>query len=173
MRMSVVTVAAVATVLAACGGQPAPGPEATADCGEVETVPVQGGEHLIGDRPPPVPYNSTPPTSGWHTSGAFTIAIHAPDDQLSEPRQVSVLEAGGVVVTHRDLPGSERARLEAHVRDHYDGRVALTSYPDLEPGAVAFTGWGVLQRCDAVDIDALDAFVNAYADERPATPGQQ
>lgn len=37
---------------------------------------------------------------------------------------------------------------------------------------VAFSGWGVLQPCEAVDLAALDAFVEAYADERPAAPGE-
>jgi hypothetical protein len=165
-------IASLIIALAACSGQSG-APAATSDCGEVDIVPIQGGEHLIGDRPAPIPYNSTPPTSGWHASGAFTIAIHALNDPLPEAKQVSVLEAGGVVVTYRDLPDHERAGLEAHVREHYDGRVALTPYDELEPGTVAFTGWGVLQRCDAVDLAALDAFVDAYADERPATPGTQ
>jgi hypothetical protein len=146
---------------------------ATEHCDDVEVIPIQGGDHLIGDQPPPVPYNSTPPTSGWHASGAFTLAVHGPDDPLPQPKQVSVLEAGGVVVTHHGLDDTDRRRLEAHVGERYRGRVAVTPYDRLDPGTVAFTGWGVLQRCDAVDLDALDAFVTTYADDQPATPGEQ
>lgn len=63
-----------------------------------------------------MPDSSTPPTSGWHASGAFEVAVHGLGDPLAEPRQVSVLEAGGAVVAYRDLPDRERAHLEEHVR---------------------------------------------------------
>ena len=132
---------------------------------------MQGGEHLIGDQEPPVPYSSTPPTSGWHASGTFAIAVQPPDEPLSEAQQVSVLEAGGVVVTHAGLDDAELRELTEHVREHYDGRVAVTSYDALDDGEVVFAGWGVLQRCDGVDLAALDAFVEAYADPEPAVPG--
>ena len=39
---------------------------------------------------------------------------------------------------------------------------------DAVDGVFAF---GVLQRCDGVDLDALDAFVAVYAEEEPAVPG--
>lgn len=146
---------------------------AAVTCAPVDRPPVQGGEHLIGDQEPPVPYSSTPPTSGWHSSGAFEIAIHGPEDPLSEPRQVSVLEAGGAVIAYRDLGDDDRRALEDLVRDRYDGRVSLTPYDKLEPGHVAMTGWGVLQRCDGVDLEAVSAFVEEHADEEPDTPGHQ
>lgn len=172
--------------LTACAAQGA-GPEAPAPAGEepttepepdlavactpIEQPPAQSGSHLIGDQDPPVPYNSVPPTSGWHASGAFAIDVHPPEEPLSEARQVSVLEAGGVVVTYRDIGDGARTRLEAHVREHHDSRVAVTSYAALDPGQVAFTAWGTLQRCDGLDLAALDAFTAAYADKEPATPG--
>lgn len=162
-------------VVTACGGVDEP-PRAEPDdgtavaCGPVEEPPQHGGSHLIGDQEPPVPYTSTPPTSGWHASGVFTITVHGPEDPLSEPRQVSVLEAGAVVVTYRDLPDEERAMLEEHIREHHDGRVAVTPYPELDPGQVAFTAWGTLQRCDGLDLSALDAFVAEHADAEPDTP---
>jgi hypothetical protein len=94
-----------------------------------------------------------------------SIDVQPPDDPLSEPKQVSVLEAGGVVVTYHELSDEERTRLEEHVRDNHADRVAVTPYDQLEPGHVAFTAWGTLQRCDGVDLYALDAFVAAHAGE--------
>lgn len=164
--------AAVVLLLGACSGEAGGAvPQATAVCDDVENPPVQGGEHLIAGQEAPVPYSSTPPTSGWHASGAFEIAVQPADDPLSEAKQVSVLEAGGVVVSHAGLDEADAAALADHVRSNYDGRVAVTTYDALEDGEVAFTGWGVLQRCDGVDLDALDAFVEAYADPEPAVPG--
>lgn len=161
--------------LAACSdavGEEAATAGPTADCGPVEAVAVQGGSHLLGDQEPPVPYNSTPPTSGWHSSGGFEIGVQAPDDPLGEPDQVSVLEAGGVVASYRGLDADERERLEAHVAaEPLAGRVAMTPYEAIDEGAVVFAGWGALQRCTAVDLAALDAFAATFADRAPDVPG--
>lgn len=176
--------AVVACLLTACTGtesSTAPGsevasgaassPGATDVCGPVETPALQGGAHLLGDRSPPVPYASTPPTSGWHASGAFTINVRGPSEALSEPQQVSVLEAGGVVASYRDLSEVDRGALEEAATMTYPGRVSVTPYDRLEEGEIAFTAWGALQRCDGLDLDALAAFVGTYADPDPAAPG--
>jgi predicted small lipoprotein YifL len=173
-------VAALCFSLAACGraGDPVPVPAgpssltaASGACGPVELPPVQGGEHLIGDQEPPVAYSSTPPTSGWHSSGAFEIGVFGEDAPLSEPQQVSVLEVGGAVATYRDLPDADRAALEGLATGEYAGRLAVTPYDALEPGQVALTAWGTLKICDRLDLDTVAAFVDAYADEAPEVPG--
>jgi hypothetical protein len=146
-------------------------PEATAQCDSPEFPPVQFGSHLIGDAEPPVPYSSTPPTSGWHASGGFRIAVQPPGQPLRESVQVSIEEAGAVVVTYRDVDDDDRQRLEDAVETRYPGRVAVTPYGELDAGAVVLAAYGVLQRCDGVDLGALDAFVEAYAAEDPAVPG--
>lgn len=145
--------------------------QGSGSCWPEQLPSQQFGLHLIGDRPPPVPYSSTPPTSGWHTSGGVGIEISPPGDPLSEPQQVSILEAGGVVVTYHRLSEADRGQLEAHVRDRFPGRVAVTSYDKLGYGQVALTAWGVLQRCEALDLAALDSFVATHAAARPETPG--
>lgn len=170
LLVALVLVAALAACSDAASQEAVAGP--TDDCGPVEAVAVQGGSHLLGDQEPPVPYNSTPPTSGWHSSGGFEIAVRGADDPLGEPDQVSVLEAGGVVASHRGLPDDERARLEAHgAEEPLAGRVAVTPYGAIDEGEVVFTGWGALQRCDALDLAALDAFAATYADPEPEVPG--
>lgn len=155
------------------GDEPAPGREAgtVASCSPVESPAPAPGGHLIGDREPPAPYTSVPPTSGWHASGSFTIAVHGSDDPLSEPRQVSVLEAGGVVVAYHDLDEEARTELEEHVGERYPGRVAVTPYDQLEPGHVAFTAWQTLQRCEGLALAVLDTFVADHADEEVDPPG--
>lgn len=139
------------------------GPSATEACGEVETFPVQGEGHLVGNQKPPIPYNSTPPTSGWHSSTDVPIIVTPESDPLSEPEQVTVLERGGVVVSHGKLPDADRTELEQLVSDKFAGQAALTSYDKLADGEVALTSWGVLQRCDELDTAAVEAFVSFYA----------
>lgn len=161
-------------LVAACADQaPQPAPDTAGSdvCGPVEEPPLQSGSHLIGDQQPPVPYSSTPPTSGWHAAGAVEITVHPPDDPLPEPEQVSVLEAGGIVASYRDIGEEERTRLEDHVRQHHDGTVAVTPYEQLEPGQVAFTAWGTLQRCTGLDLAAFDAFVAVHVGKDPGDPG--
>lgn len=160
--------------LTACASSAEPGsrqPSATAACGPVRRPPVQAFGHLIGDADPPTAYSSTPPTSGWHASGVPRIAARPPGRPLSEPEQVSVLEAGGVVVTHRALPPADRRALHRLAARRYPGRVAVTPYGRLARGGVAVTGWGVLQRCDALDLDAVAAFADAHADPHPRVSG--
>lgn len=165
---------AVALLPGACADeapQPAPDTAGSDGCGPVEEPPRQSGSHLLGDQQPPVPYSSTPPTSGWHASGAVETTVRPPEEPLTEPEQVSVLEAGGVVASYRDIAEEERLELEQHVRRHHEGTVAVTPYEQLERGQVAFTAWGTLQRCEGVDLAALDAFVAAYGDNDPDEPG--
>lgn len=157
----------VAVLLTACGGsdqQPATS-AANGPCEGKHHPPPEDGGHLVGEQEPPVAYRSTPPTSGWHTSGHTPVTVQPPDEPLAEPRQVSVLEAGGVVVSYRELSGPERRSLERHVREHHPDMVTVTPYEKLEPGEVAFTAWGVRQLCDGVDTEALDEFVAAHAEE--------
>ncbi len=172
MRRGLAAVA-LAAALAACApaqGRDQSAARATQRCGEVEVVPIQGGAHLLGDQPPPVPYNSVPPTSGWHRSGAPPIGVHGAGDALPEPAQVAALEAGAVVVTYRGLPDADRGRLEEIAQADHAGMVSVTPYDRLEEGEVAFASWGALQRCDGLDPAALAAFVRSYASREPAAP---
>ena len=140
-------------------------------CASIERPPQQSGSHLLGDQKPPVPYSSHPPTSGWHASGHVDVDVRDGDDPLNEPAQVSVLEAGGVVVTYGTVPDAQVARLARRVRERHAGRVAMTPYRRLDDGEVAFTAWGVLQRCEGVDLTALDRFVRRFAADGPIEPG--
>lgn len=143
-------------------------PPPTALCGAVEHPRLQGGLHLLGDAQPPEEYSSSPPTSGWHTAGVPQIEVRTAGRPLSEPEQVSILEAGGVVVTYGGAADGMRALIN-EVTERYADRVAVTPYEDLAEGEVAFTSWGVLQRCTGPDPAALETFVSVYGSEPVAT----
>jgi hypothetical protein len=130
-------------------------------CGDAEATPDEGHQHLLGDAPPPVGYRSTPPASGWHyrQRDRIRLGVAAPGAPLTEPEHVSVLAVGGVVISYRDLDAGDVRRLEAVVNAAGERPVALTSYGALEPGEVALTAWGIVQRCDGVDTGAVEAFV--------------
>jgi hypothetical protein len=164
-----------AALAAACGG-PGTGPDvgaratgtaegvppATERCAAVVFPPLQFGSHLLGDAEPPVEYSSTPPSSGWHLSGAPAVGVA--DTPLGEPAQVTTLEAGGVVITYRDLPAEDVEQLAAVAADH-PRTVLVTEYAELQPGEVVVTSWGAQQRCEGVDVAALERYVAAYGQD--------
>ena len=161
---------AAATASAAPSETPSPAEQATdaqptVSCGQTESVPEQSGSHLVGDSEPPVPYNSTPPTSGWHSSSPAEISVRGRADALTEPEQVSVLEAGGAVVSYGKLARADVRRLARLINRDYAGRVALTPYKQLEPGQVALTAWTKVRLCDGVDVQALRRFADTHADQ--------
>ncbi|HWB70640.1 MAG TPA: DUF3105 domain-containing protein [Egibacteraceae bacterium] len=163
MNAKVSLAVAALYAIAACAG---PGAAPADLCGPVKHPPLQGGGHLVGGQEPPVPYSSIPPTSGWHVSAPDDIATRPADRPLSEPQQVGVLEAGGVVISHHDLPAAQLTALERLVRSRFPGRAAVTSYDKLAPGEVAMTAWGVLQRCRGLDLARVEDFVHDHADGR-------
>ena len=141
-------------------------PAAADACGPVETMPDEGHHHLVEGHEPPIPYGSTPPTSGWHyrAQGESLLGRHGQDEPLSEPQQVSVLAAGGVVVTYRDLDPDDVDTLVAYIKAE-ERPVALTPYEKLEAGQLGLTAWTVRQLCDGLDVDAVAAFDEAHAAE--------
>ena len=155
------TVAACLVALAASCSAGAPAdPLAAADCEPVQRPQLQEGSHLLGDQEPPVPYSSSPPTSGWHSSGR-PLDPGTYVEEVSGPDQVRVLEQGGVVVAHDpSLPADQLEplqRLPEQVED-----VVVTPYADA-PAPVTLTAWGVLQHCQEVTADEVAAFRDTHA----------
>lgn len=161
----VTSLALLAVLAAGCSGSDGRdgAPASTAEpvaCEAEEQVPELSGGHLIGDTEPPRPYNSVPPTSGWHSAGAPKYGVHGAEDPLTEPEQITVLELDGVVLSYAALSGPERIALEAVGREHE--RVAVTPYDQLDAGEVAMSAWGVLRRCDGVDSRVIEDFIAAH-----------
>lgn len=164
----------LAVLFTACGGQAQGGPSApspsipntgtpspsapSAACSPGEAIAVQGGSHLLEDQAPPVPYESTPPTSGWHSSVVPDLRAYSDDEALTEPQQVAILEAGGLVITHGPLSPDQQRRLDEAVETHAE-HAAATPYAPLAADQVVFASWGALQRCTGVDPEVLDVFV--------------
>lgn len=138
--------------------------QATCETETAETA--QSGGHLLGDAAPPVAYSSTPPTSGWHASGSPRFGVHTVDEGLSESEQVTVLEVGGVVVTWNGLDDSQQQKLAALI-EAQPKLLASSPYDALADGEVVFAAWGVLQRCQGVNPEALQAFVDRHAGGGP------
>lgn len=168
LRRPPATVAGAAVVvallgLAGCGGDDAA--SAGGGCGRErrEALDPSTAVHVLagGDEPA---YRTDPPTSGPHEPGLPLSGVL--DEPLSRPAQVGALEAGGVLVQHRDLDDAELTALA----DVAGEGVAVAPNPDL-PERVVATAWLFKLSCDGVDVDAIEAFVDAHRGEGPGSDG--
>jgi hypothetical protein len=149
-------------VLVACsssGGDPL----ASADCDPLERPQLQEGSHLLGDQEPPVPYTSSPPTSGWHTS-APPLPAGAYADPITEPELVRVLEQGDVVLAYDPALPEDRIGQLQRLPSSVAGLV-VTPYEQPMSSPLALVAWGVLQRCEDVTAQDVTAFRDAHAQE--------
>lgn len=148
---------------------------ATGACGAVQSFASLGQEHIgVGQAHPP--YNSNPPTSGWHydtpqREGVFTT-------QQIQEQILHNLEHGFVNLQYKDLNGPEVQRLTDLVRRD-QRHLILAPYPGLPADVkVALTAWtgpngnpalqvGKLMYCTGLDENAVRNFITLFRDKGP------
>jgi hypothetical protein len=145
-------------VLAACGSSG----EGSGACGPItrESLDSSYLVHVLGDDTD-VEYTSDPPTSGPHQPGPPVEGVV--DEVITRPVQVGILERGDVLLQHApDLPADQLAELQGLA-----GRgVVVAANPDL-PAPVVATAWTYKRTCDAVDVPALQEFVDERSGQGP------
>ena len=165
-------------------GGPAPQPSSAASAAELsrpgEAVPDLGNEHISTLDTPHPPYNSNPPTSGWHIPFIATWGVH----QKPIPRELQVhnLEDGGVLIQYAcpvACPGlvAKLERLAKRVLARPEPRyhhLIVAPHPDAEPGrppeppgrqsapVLALTAWTRIDRLTAFDDARITRFIEAY-----------
>ncbi|MBW3621451.1 MAG: DUF3105 domain-containing protein [Actinobacteria bacterium] len=161
---SLAAIGALGVLLGACADE-GPGSVASDACAPAVEPPLQDGSHLLGDAEPPVAYSSTPPTSGWHASGNPRTGVIPAEDPLTDPELVLTIEVGQAVVAYDParVDTGTVAELEELATGTYDQQLTVTPYEGAE-APLSLVAWGVLQSCDELDPDVLDAFVTAHAD---------
>lgn len=155
------------TLGTACGGGPdGDGTAADGGCGSVVTEaldPATGIHPMRGATEPD--YTTEPPTSGPYVPGMPPSGVR--DQPLPRPQQVAHLHHGMVMVQHRDLDADERAAIEDLADDH----VVVAPHPDL-PDRVVATAWRTSLTCRAVDVAALERFVDDHVGGGPEGAGR-
>ena len=135
----------------------------------VQSIPIQGQTHIQRGQSHP-PYNSTPPTSGWHWGDAV-----APPGISREPipaeMQVHNLEHGEIMVQYDCPQGCPEviSKLEEIVRS-YPKKVILAPYPGLFEHAqqrIALTAWGKLVYINEPDEAFIRKFIRNHKDKAP------
>ena len=136
-------------------------------CGLVveEQLDPQSGRHLLPGADVPA-YQSDPPTSGAHRSGALPEGGFR-TQPLDPPSQVQFLEAGRVLVQYQpgQVTPAELERLEGLPES--DDSIVVAPNSGL-PAPVVATAWAHKMLCEDVDGNALTAFAGSYADRSSA-----
>ena len=129
-----------------------------------ETFAAQGLSHLADENQPHPPYNSNPPTTGWHTAPMVKPGIY------TRPRVPETIghhyEHGGVWILYNCPDGCDEdvKMLEGIVNKAIDrGRpVALAPYPPLD-AKFSVSAWRHLLKFESLDQEATKAIENFVA----------
>jgi hypothetical protein len=137
--------------------------------GGVQSFPIQGQLHIARGQTHP-PYNSTPPTSGWHYADAVAPAgVSA--QPIPDEVQVHNLEHGEIVIQYDCADGCPDtvSALERIVRT-YPKKVVLAPRPGMSAAVgrpIALTAWGRLAYLDTADEAFIRRFIADRKDKGP------
>jgi len=131
------------------------------------------GSRIIAPGEPHPPYNSVPPTSGWHYAIPARWGLH--DAPIPDEVQLRNLAGGGVLIQHRpDLDPETLRALRALVtelrRDSRYCKLVLAPYSALER-SIALTAWNRMDAFDEFDRDRILGFIDAFLGAGPDEVG--
>jgi hypothetical protein len=170
-RTRIIWIAAgVLVALASVGGiawaawqsnQPEPG----------QAVAMQGRDHIQPGQSHP-PYNSDPPTSGWHYDQPARAGFYS--ESLPDEELVHNLEHGYVVISYDCSKladcDSVKAKLQTVVDRFQSWKVVAVARQNAD-APIALTAWGRIDKLNTYDENRITAFINSWRDRGPeATP---
>jgi Protein of unknown function (DUF3105) len=132
-----------------------------------ERFPIQGQQHIDPGTTHP-PYNSDPPTSGWHYPEDLKTGFYEepyPDEML-----VHNLEHGHIVISYDCTKLADCETVKQQIRSlmaDYDNWKVTAVPRQNKDAALAVTAWGWLLKLDGFDETRIRAFVDAWRDHGP------
>ncbi|MBI4639249.1 MAG: DUF3105 domain-containing protein [Candidatus Tectomicrobia bacterium] len=133
--------------------------------GPGQFIPSQGDDHVRPGQSHP-PYNTNPPTSGWHYEGTARWGIHA--SPIPDELQVHNLEHGGIMVQY-NCTGAGCAELIENLKQVvslYKSKVILAPRPNLDT-KIALTAWQRIEKFNEFDGERIIRFIEAYKNKGP------
>jgi hypothetical protein len=126
-----------------------------------EFYPNQGHTHIATVDTPHPPYNSNPPTSGWHVAQVARAGTY--DYELPDALLVHNLEDGYVVLYYKMGTDEENAERIQNLENPTSGfnRVVIVPRTNME-ATYALTAWTRLDKFDDFDEARVRRFVEAY-----------
>ena len=133
-----------------------------------KSFPIQGQDHIaIGALHPP--YNSNPPTSGWHYAAPANVGFY--DRELPDERLVHNLEHGHIWIAYRPTIPDE---IKSQLKKLAGGMAIVTPRPTNDTD-LALVAWG---RLDAFNLDGtpldsqrIQSFILRYQNKGPEKVG--
>lgn len=125
-----------------------------------EKVAGLGNAHISSPVSPHPPYNSIPPTSGYHAGSKAKWGVSA--KQIPDELQVHNLEDGGVIVHYdpEETDDETRDALGSIVRSYRD-KVILEPYEGIETPLV-LTAWRRIDNLEGLDESRIRLFIDTY-----------
>lgn len=121
-----------------------------------------GQTHIkVGDSHPP--YNSNPPTSGWHWAQPANWGVHG--SPLVDEQAVYNLEHGGIWISYKDIDDQTKANLEKITKAN-SGSVIL-SPRDANDSKIVLASWTRLEKMDSYDEVKILEFIERNKNKSP------
>jgi len=157
----VAAIVVLAIVLVAVSQLAAPG--AGVSSGPRQVVDL-GREHIDPNIYHP-PYNSTPPTSGWHYPYTVEWGVH--DRPIPDEYQVHNLEHGDVIIHYNcPTPCPDLVAQLTNIAKSYPERVVLAPYPTMR-SRIALTAWTWIDEFDRFDQRRIVEFIQKHRNQGP------
>lgn len=130
---------------------------------EIVSAPDQGRDHVGPGQPHP-PYNSNPPTSGWHYGTTAPWGFH--NTALPDELIIHNLEHGGIWISYKDENDSEVVDALVALARQFPRKVIMT-HRSANDTRLAVAAWGRLMKLERFDRDAIVDFINRFKNKGP------
>ena len=125
---------------------------------------IQGRNH-IADGASHLPYNSNPPSSGWHYVSPARGGFY--EESLPDERVIHNLEHGDIWIAYRsDISGEAKEILES-----FAGRYVVVSPRFENEGDISLVAWGRVDTFDiengVIDEGRIKDFIKRYDNRGP------
>jgi hypothetical protein len=141
-----------------------------------QQIPNLGGnQHLAALTDPlPIPYNSNPPTSGYHYGGGTAPwGVHT--QPLDDKLVVHNLEHGGIAIYYRqDVDKATVDQLTSLAREIQQQTPCIVLMPrpvDQLDAPIALTAWTWLLKLESFNADEIRTFVRQHINQGPEQVG--
>lgn len=137
-------------------------------------MPDQGRTHVAPGEPHP-PYNTTPPTSGWHLANVAPWGVF--NEPVPNELQIHNLEHGGVLLQYNcgaepaggALDDASCRRLHdelARIAARHRSKVLVAPYPGMA-SRIAVTSWTRIMTLDQVEEQKILRYIDQYKNTGP------
>jgi len=129
------------------------------------SFPVQGNNHIeVGEVHPP--YNTIPPTSGWHYDTPAPWAVS--NQPIPNEIQVANLEKGGVLLQYNCPNECDEIVQNLNVVASRYPHTIVAPYPTMN-SKIALTAWGWIDKFDEYNEDRIFEFIEAHINNGPGS----